>query len=356
MRVSATPIPLRGTRFRRTATAGTAGRPSAAARPRAPAACGLCRAGRGWADSVSSCLQARDAPLQRLLQRVERGDAGVLRGSTGLGRGWRTESPGRDCGVDRSRGIKKGTVERPVAAVHAEATGILPVRQSGHSQELSGMGAYCGRRLAAHLLEKRVARRRRATSTAVSAVRRPVTHSSARSSAHTRASSGCGVQARRAKVAACCRRFPLAFGAQRERAGRFASEVCEQAPGVAFHLSRERHAPPFLGQQMVEEPLDRAIGRCIDARFHAQPERRRHPVPDTRSRREPATDFTDPSHGSSLQQSCRNFRQGRRASISRRTPCDIHCSTPTNARRRRVHPNPNRTHRRRGRTSRRCEP
>lgn len=36
----------------------------------------------------------------------------------------------------------------------------------------------------------------------------------------------------------------------------------------------------------------------------------------------------------------RNFRPGRRTFLSRRTPCDIHCSTPTRPPWRGVHPNP----------------
>ncbi|CAG9273226.1 hypothetical protein BCEP4_790033 [Burkholderia cepacia] len=38
-----------------------------------------------------------------------------------------------------------------MAAIHADATGILPVRRRGHSQELSGAGPQGARRMAVTL-------------------------------------------------------------------------------------------------------------------------------------------------------------------------------------------------------------
>ncbi|MDP9546324.1 UNVERIFIED_ORG: hypothetical protein J2811_004240 [Burkholderia cepacia] len=76
-------------------------------------------------------------------------------------------------------------------------------------------------------------------------------------------------------------RFLLAVGQQRQRAGRFAAEVREQAPRVGridLRLARERRAHAFLGQQIVEEPLDRAIGGRVGEHVCAERERRRQRI------------------------------------------------------------------------------
>ena len=103
-RVSGSPTPSRGTRFRPTATADTAGRPSAAARRRASGVRSLCCGGGGCFEFfMLSDLPARKAPLNGCCN----GSRGAMPGCCGVQRGlWGTVLPGVDGTDGGSRSIK----------------------------------------------------------------------------------------------------------------------------------------------------------------------------------------------------------------------------------------------------------